>query len=103
MVCARFLICCLFEKARDHPARTGLQAEGACPPRHGIEALEELRAARFDEALLWVHADNRRARRFYEAAGWRTDGAERDEEAFGHIAKELRHRIPLGETMRQRE
>lgn len=66
-------------------------------------ALEELRAARFDEALLWVHADNRRARRFYEAAGWRTDGSERDEEAFGHIAKELRHRIPLGGTMRQRE
>jgi ribosomal protein S18 acetylase RimI-like enzyme len=66
-------------------------------------ALEELLAARFDEALLWVHADNQRARGFYEAAGWRADGAERDEEAFGHVAKELRHRIPLGETLRLRE
>jgi ribosomal protein S18 acetylase RimI-like enzyme len=54
-------------------------------------ALEKL-AAQFDEALLWVHADNTRARRFYEAADWRADGVERDEEAFGHVVKELRHR-----------
>lgn len=61
-------------------------------------ALDEL-AAQFDEALLWVHADNRRARRFYEAAGWQADGEERDEEAFGDVVKELRHRI----AMRRRE
>jgi ribosomal protein S18 acetylase RimI-like enzyme len=66
-------------------------------------ALEELFAAGFDEALLWVHADNGHARRFYEAAGWRADGAERDEEAFGRVVKELRHRTPLGETIRLRE
>jgi len=65
-------------------------------------ALEEL-AERFDEALLWVHADNRRARRFYEAAGWRVDGAARDEEAFGRVVKELRHRIKLGQPMPRRE
>jgi ribosomal protein S18 acetylase RimI-like enzyme len=58
-------------------------------------ALEQLQVAGFDEALLWVHADNQRARRFYEAGGWRPDGAERDEEAFGHVVKELRHRISL--------
>ena len=58
-------------------------------------ALEQLQGAGFDQALLWVHADNRRARRFYEAAGWRPDGAERDAEAFGHVVKELRHRIRL--------
>jgi ribosomal protein S18 acetylase RimI-like enzyme len=58
-------------------------------------ALEQLRAAGFGEALLWVHTNNRRARRFYEAGGWRPDGAERDEEAFGHVVKELRHRTSL--------
>jgi len=58
-------------------------------------ALEQLQAAGFSEAFLWVHADNRRARRFYEATGWRPDGAERDEEAFGDVVQELRHRIPL--------
>lgn len=61
-------------------------------------ALEEL-TAQFDEALLWVHAGNRRARRFYEAAGWGADGAERDEEAFGDVVRELRYRL----AMRRRE
>jgi hypothetical protein len=42
-----------------------------------------------------VHADNRRARHFYEAGGWRPDGVERDEEAFGHVVKELRHSISM--------
>ncbi len=65
-------------------------------------AFDQLLAAGFDEAFLWVHAENRRARRFYQAAGWRADGAERDEEAFGHVVKELRHRISLSRLMRQR-
>jgi GNAT superfamily N-acetyltransferase len=59
-------------------------------------ALEQLRAAGHSQAILWVHAENGRARRFYEAAGWRPDGAERDEEAFGEVVKELRCRIDLG-------
>jgi ribosomal protein S18 acetylase RimI-like enzyme len=58
-------------------------------------ALEQLQALGFDEAIVWVHADNRRARHFYEAGGWRPDGVERDEEAFGHVVKELRHRISI--------
>jgi ribosomal protein S18 acetylase RimI-like enzyme len=58
-------------------------------------AFEQLHAASFGEALVWVHSDNRRARRFYEAAGFRPDGADRDEEAFGHVVKEVRHRITL--------
>jgi RimJ/RimL family protein N-acetyltransferase len=58
-------------------------------------ALEQLREKDFSQAILWVHADNGRARRFYEAAGWRPDGAERDEEAFGEVVKELRYRIEL--------
>jgi RimJ/RimL family protein N-acetyltransferase len=58
-------------------------------------ALEQLQALGFAEAIVWVHADNRRARHFYEAGGWRPDGVERDEEAFGHVVKELRHRISM--------
>ena len=58
-------------------------------------ALEQLRARGFSRAILWVHADNPRARRFYEAGGWRPDGAERDEEAFGQVVKELRYRLTL--------
>ena len=58
-------------------------------------ALEELRASGFLEALLWVHADNRRARRFYEAGGWRLDGAEKEQEPFGRPVKVVLYRIPL--------
>ena len=32
-------------------------------------------AARYREVTLWVRAANTRARRFYEAGGWRPDGA----------------------------
>jgi GNAT superfamily N-acetyltransferase len=60
-------------------------------------ALEQLQSAGFRDALLWVHADNLRARRFYEAGGWRPDGSERDEEAFGQLVKELRYRISMAE------
>ena len=58
-------------------------------------ALEQLGALGFSQAIVWAHADNQRARRFYEAGGWRLDGAERDEEAFGQTVKELRYRRSL--------
>jgi GNAT superfamily N-acetyltransferase len=58
-------------------------------------ALEQLRMVGFEEAILWVHADNRRARRFYEAGGWRLDGAEKDVESFGIPVTEVRYRIRL--------
>jgi GNAT superfamily N-acetyltransferase len=58
-------------------------------------AFEQLHAAGFDEVIVWAHYDNHRARRFYETTGFRPDGAERDEEAFGHIVKEVRHRVTL--------
>jgi hypothetical protein len=35
---------------------------------------------------------NRRARRFYEAAGWVADGAERTAEVFGVVVAEVRYR-----------
>jgi ribosomal protein S18 acetylase RimI-like enzyme len=38
-------------------------------------AEHRLRAHGFDAAVLWVLEANRRARRFYEIAGWRPDGA----------------------------
>ncbi|WP_268873357.1 GNAT family N-acetyltransferase [Streptomyces mutabilis] len=38
-------------------------------------ALTTLGQADYAQAVLWVLEDNERARRFYEAAGWRPDGA----------------------------
>ena len=40
-------------------------------------ALAALAASGSSEASLWVLEDNARARRFYEARGWRADGAAR--------------------------
>ena len=37
-------------------------------------AVEDLRSRRFDTVTLWVLETNRRARRFYEVAGWKHDG-----------------------------
>ncbi len=41
--------------------------------------LEELVAAGFDEAVVWVLESNQLGRRFYERWGWQTDGATKDE------------------------
>jgi RimJ/RimL family protein N-acetyltransferase len=38
---------------------------------------------------------NGRARRFYERAGWRPDGAEKTEEWAGARVPEVRYRRPL--------
>jgi ribosomal protein S18 acetylase RimI-like enzyme len=38
-------------------------------------ALGRLGEAGFDQVILWVLDSNARARRFYEAGGWRADGA----------------------------
>jgi GNAT superfamily N-acetyltransferase len=43
-------------------------------------ALAAMRARGAESALLWVVADNRRARRFYEREGWRVDGTTRTSE-----------------------
>jgi GNAT superfamily N-acetyltransferase len=59
-------------------------------------AVKTLCDARFSEATLWVLDTNARARRFYEAAGWAVDGAERDEELRGFLVREVRYRRPLG-------
>jgi ribosomal protein S18 acetylase RimI-like enzyme len=59
------------------------------------EALARLRAAGFDQATLWVLARNERARHFYEAGGWSSDGVERTEARPGFELHEVRYRRPL--------
>jgi GNAT superfamily N-acetyltransferase len=52
-------------------------------------------ASEYTEATLWVLADNPRARRFYERAGWAADGAQKAEERWGVRAPEVRYRKSL--------
>jgi len=59
------------------------------------EALDELRRKGFGEAILWVLADNARARRFYEAAGLRWDGTERIKDKNGWKHHDVRYRRSL--------
>jgi GNAT superfamily N-acetyltransferase len=57
-----------------------------------IQAGEDrLRELGHRDAHLWVLEDNPRARRFYEAAGWSTDGGARSIEAFGFVLDEVRY------------
>ena len=58
-------------------------------------ALELLGERGFTEAVLWVLADNPRARRFYEAGGWRLDGARRRGRHLGVGTEEVRYRIDV--------
>ncbi|CAN5175634.1 GNAT family N-acetyltransferase [soil metagenome] len=58
-------------------------------------ATDALRDAGFAAAVLWVHPDNARARRFYEREGWRDDGASRVEDVLGVEVPEVRHRRTL--------
>ena len=57
--------------------------------------VEELRAAGFADAILWVLEDNPRARRFYEREGWHLDGARREGEHLGVRTAEVRYRRAL--------
>jgi ribosomal protein S18 acetylase RimI-like enzyme len=50
-----------------------------------------LRELGHSSAILWVWEDNPRARRFYEAAGWTTDGHKRDAEFFGMSGPVVRY------------
>jgi ribosomal protein S18 acetylase RimI-like enzyme len=54
-----------------------------------------LRGDGFTEATLWVLDDNPRARRFYEAGGWRLDGAKRTGLHLGVETHEVRYRKDL--------
>jgi RimJ/RimL family protein N-acetyltransferase len=59
-------------------------------------ALQTLEQAGYTQATLWVLEANERARRFYEAAGWRTDGALDAETASGLPLTKVRYCRPLG-------
>jgi GNAT superfamily N-acetyltransferase len=59
------------------------------------ETLARLRARGFGEAVLWVLEDNPRTRRFYELAGWQTDGGVTEQEWLGLVVREVRYRIDL--------
>jgi GNAT superfamily N-acetyltransferase len=54
--------------------------------------LAELDRAGLRPVLLWVFTDNARARRFYEKAGFRPDGATHDYEIGGVTLPEVRYR-----------
>lgn len=53
-------------------------------------AEENLRAAGFDRAMLWVLAADDRARRFYERNGWSIDGATDTSDIKGNPMTEVR-------------
>jgi GNAT superfamily N-acetyltransferase len=57
--------------------------------------LEALRERGYADAILWVLADNPRARAFYEREGWTLDGGEKTDEFLGVAVRELRYRISL--------
>ncbi len=57
--------------------------------------VDRLRADGFETATLWVLRENSRARRFYEAAGWRADGAQRTEPVGPVMADETRYVLEL--------
>jgi len=57
--------------------------------------LGALRERGYCDAILYVLADNLRARAFYEREGWALDGTEKTDEFLGVAVRELRYRIGL--------
>ena len=58
-------------------------------------AVEDLRGRRFPSATLWVLETNTRARRFYEIAGWKLDGAVTSERVDCEMRPTVRYRVDL--------
>ncbi len=58
-------------------------------------AMHDLRQRGYQQATLWVLDSNARARRFYEKAGWVTDGTTKTEERPGALLREVRYRAGL--------
>jgi ribosomal protein S18 acetylase RimI-like enzyme len=64
------------------------------------ETQQRLRARGFSDATLWVLHGNARARQFYEALGWRLDGAEKhDDKLTGFALHEVRYRVALASAL----
>jgi ribosomal protein S18 acetylase RimI-like enzyme len=77
-----------------HPEVWG-RGHGGALLAAGEHALAE---AGFETAILWVHPGNRRARQFYESAGWTCDEVEREQEILGVQIPEIRYRKTLTPT-----
>lgn len=56
-----------------------------------VATLECLAAIAYTDVTLWVLDSNARARRFYEAAGFRPDGAVKVDDSHGFALRELRY------------
>ena len=67
------------------------------------EALASLAKRGFGEATLWTEVRNERARRLYEAAGWRLDGRRRERPVGGATVVDARYRIELARVSRSGE
>ena len=74
-----------------HPDRWG-EGIGSDLLRRAVEFLEE---ADYDFAALWVLAENRGSRDFYEKAGFIPDGTEKVEEQGGRDLVHVRYRAML--------
>jgi ribosomal protein S18 acetylase RimI-like enzyme len=59
-------------------------------------AAQDLTARGFDPLVVWVFEANPRARAFYEAAGFRVDGARHDIDFDGAVVPEIRYRLDGG-------
>lgn len=59
------------------------------------EATNRLRGFGFKDAMLWVLDSNERTRRFYEAAGWVTDGSEKQDQRGNLVLREVRYIVTL--------
>jgi GNAT superfamily N-acetyltransferase len=57
---------------------------------------DRLSQAGHDAAILWVFSANMRARRFYERAGWTTDGVPRTDVFAGTSLQQVRYVTRLG-------
>ena len=57
--------------------------------------MNDLYSLGYREAILWVAAQNVRARSLYESEGWYVDGAVADEEVLGVTVTEMRYRTEL--------
>lgn len=61
-----------------------------------LEALQRVKRDAATKAItVWVLTDNARGRRFYEKAGFLTDGATKDITLYGVTRSETRYRRPL--------
>lgn len=61
-------------------------------------AVRDLLEHGYDPVTLWVLEANERARRFYELAGWATDGARKIDHIGDEQVNEVRYRRPLARS-----